>query len=57
MIKQRANRGLGRVVEVELRLKLVQDSNKRKRVRKRVRKIVRKQGNVTIRNYKRLQAL
>ena len=46
MIRQRANKGSGRVVKVELRLKLVQASNRRKRVRK----IVRKQGNVTIRN-------
>ena len=50
MIRQRADRGSGRVVEVELRLKLAQASNRRKRVRK----IVRKQGNVTIRNCKRL---
>ena len=48
MIRQRADRGSGRVVEVELRLKLVRASNRRKRVRK----IVRKQGNVTVGNYK-----
>ena len=50
MIRQRVDKGLGRVVEVELRLKLAQASNKRKRIRK----IVRKQGDVTVRNCKRL---
>ena len=53
MIGQRADGGLGRVVEVELRLKLVRASNRRKIVRK----MVRKQGDVTMRNYKKLQAL